>query len=266
MKDALNRRSRFSSRQPVDRVIELNETDDALFAALKRHGKLPAPYLYRFTNKKSYPRFQDRLTQLYNGSTDGMYYLDRPEEQENNKNARYQPIVYCLPDQTGQGWFVHQLMDGCIGASTELQLPEDIRYVDQEETLGTRPLKINLGNGRSVVPDRLFKFEYRDGNRAFARETDRATEDEDTIKQKIENYNDIFRQRLYQEWGVKGLMVLFATTTENRKQRLLQLFGNEPRFLVGVFPDFSKRWRVPTDLLPNVFQWESVRGMFDIRG
>lgn len=277
------RRSRFAKRQPLAKRIDINESDEEIRAALKRHPKLPAPYLFKFTDKKSYPRFQDRLTTLYNGTLDGVYYLDRPEAQFNNMNARYQPFVYSLPEEKGGGWFVHQLMGSCISASIELACREaGLTYFSRETILEIKNSKmvlpISLNGQESVVPDELSGIGYEDFETCvFPHEHDRATEsiagkslDATYAGKKLLAYIQVMRKKIHKEvWGVNRIRLLFSTINEGRKESLRRLVYEEApdlasSFLFKVFPEFGKHWKIPS-IYKDILTWQRADGKpFDI--
>lgn len=267
-----------------------------MFDALRRHKKLPSTYLFEYSGKKSFDRFVDRLTELYNGTTDGTYYLDRPEEQYNNMNARYQAGIYSLKGDKGGGWFVHQLMSACLRASFELMAKRlGHGFIWKDEILNGKPLRLKLKSGKRVVNDGLFGISYGNEARMFACEDDRATEsiegkqvEATYIGKKLTDILTVFSERAFHQWDIDGLMILLATTTDERKHALLnwldgQRFADRilikvPKVEVAVHPalaeypgqtemlcPYGKRWFVPpvhTDIFEG---WESVRGPFDIR-
>lgn len=282
------RRSRFAKRQPLATRIEYTKTVEEIIAVLKRHPKLPAPYLFKLvslaTGIKSYPRFQDLLTTLYNGTIDGLFYLDRPEPQFNNMNARYQPFVYSLPGEKGGGWFVHQLMGSCISASMEIACREkDLTYFSRRSILAIKHSKMELrlpsfDGQKKVVPDDLGGIGYSDRHTlVFPREDSRATEavngrilEKSDEGKKLLAYIYILRNRVYEQvWGVTKLKVLFPTVTKGRKETLQTFVQTHApdlskEFLFKVFPDFGKHWKIPA-IYTDILLWERADGKpFDI--
>jgi hypothetical protein len=296
--DSLSRRIRFAGPQPLDDRIEIGAADLELFDALQRHPCLPVDYLYEFakTFRGNRQAHKHRLTALYNGAKGGKPYLERPYQQFNNKEARYQPLVYSLapaglaelaaagrahahsPGRIDQ--FVHRLFTACASASFELACRDrDIRYITMEQILARAPRKhLDLalsGFGQSrLVPDDLFGLEYPGGGyRFFAVEIDRNTEsiereiaDQNTMVKKFAAYQRAFDDRAYQEqWGIPNLSVLIYTTNETHGRNLLKKISRRPdKFAVKAEPMFGGRWSVPRALLPVFDPWERTSGPFDI--
>lgn len=290
MLDTLNRRVRFAPPQPLAKRIEINDSDIETFRAINRHGPLPSHYLFAFTDKKSLPRFQDRLTTLYNGGEQGGYLIRRPE-YFNSFFARYQHIVYDLNDNAKEllqeplihrtDPLIHRLMGACVGASIELACKErGLRYIPRTEVLQGKEMRLPLSFGEKAYlePDDVFGIQYEDGSyRRFAVEIDRSTEPhtsrtkrETSLDKKFSAYFNIMQRRAYKEvWGIPNLMVLFVCTNAVRVETLKEMLKDHPlgpRFTFKVYPDFGRQWRVPKTLLPNILQTESVRGPFDLGG
>ena len=266
--DTLNRRLRSAPPSPVVRRLALTEADFLLFEAIGRHGPLPTHYLYAFTRhlRKDYSRLQNRLTEFYNGDSDGPY-LTRPPQQFAGFEARYQHVVYDLaprakialaergalarfvPRRTDP--FLHQLMGACVGASLELGASHHgLRYIPREEILARQkggeshgdannPMAIKIG-GRRLIPDDLFGLEYPGtGFRFFAVEIDRNTE---SIERKIQNqtsfgkkvvgYLDVLRNQTFRtHWGVPNLHILTVTTNATHAFNIIDYIRaqSEPR-------------------------------------
>lgn len=260
--DLLNRRLRYARPSPLVRRIVLTEADYLLFEAINRHGPLPTHYLYEFTKhiRRDYTHLQNRLTEFYNGDTNGPW-LTRPPQQFAGFEARYQHVVYDLaprakialaergtttrfgPRRTDP--FLHQLMQACIASSLELCAPsKGLRYIPREEILthpkcprltrdAHNPMAIPIsGLGqKALIPDDLFGLEYPSvGFRFFAMEIDRNTEsiERRNLKQrafgaKIAGYLDILRRQTYRtHWGVPNLHILTVTTNSTHARNILE--------------------------------------------
>lgn len=210
--DALNRRLRFAPPNPQVSRLVLTDLDYLVFEAINRHGPLPTHYLFEFVKdrRRDYARFQNRLTEFYNGDSAGAY-LTRPPQQFAGFEARYQHLVYDLTARAKgvlaeRGTlarfsprrvepFLHQLMQACVGASLELAArAEGLRYISREEIL-TNPkcpavtrdlasplaLPVHLvGAQKAITPDDVFGLQGSDDKgdwfRFFALEIDRNTE------------------------------------------------------------------------------------------
>lgn len=266
--DALARRLRFAPPNPVARRLVLTEADLLAFAAIDRHGPLPTHYLHAFTRhlRRDYSHLQNRLTELYNGTSVQPPWLVRPPQQFAGFQARYQHLVYdlapagrlALAEQGMFGrWspkridpFLHRLMGACVGASLELAAwSRGLRYIAREEILshlkGARaraalnPLAIPLptfGESRLLVPDDLFGVEYPGaGFRFFAVEIDRNTESIErkslghaAFGRKIIGYLQLLQSQSYRDWwGIPNLNVLTVTTNAVHAQNMIAHLGKQ---------------------------------------
>lgn len=309
--DTLNRKLRFEPPVPGGPII-LQEADYLIFEAIDRHGPLPTPYLYRFTRhlRKDYTGHQKRLTELFNGDEGGSY-LERPVAQFNSAHARYQHLAYKLSQRgrmaladrgtlgsyrpTITNSFPHDLLTACAGASIELACIElGIRYISREEILAnpacpaetkdaTNPMALPLPDGRKLIPDDLFGFQYPNGQyRWFVLEADRATEsmerDERALEQtsfgkKLEQYAHVLSNKTFHaRWGIRNLTILTLTTNYTRLRSILDCATRKvearylERFAVAVEPTFGMQWRVPTGLLSYLLTepWKTAGGEKDI--
>lgn len=263
--DALDRRLRHAPPNPRVGRIQLTEADYLLFEAIDRHGPLPSHYLYEFTKhvRKDKSHLQNRLTEFYNGDTEGIF-LTRPPQQFASFEARYQHLVYDLTPRarlalSARGtlsWsrprrtdpFLHQLMTACVGASLELAAPAfGLRYISREEILthekcpldtrqANNPMALTLSPGHMLIPDDLFGIEYPGvGFRFFAVEIDRNTEsierknlDSNTFGRKIAGYLSVLDRRLYsQHWGLPNLSVLTVTTNATHARNILDFIERQ---------------------------------------
>ena len=210
--DALARRLRFG-RTSTGKRIELTDADILTFAVLQRHGPLPSTYIHQFTKglRRNEGKTKERLGHLFHedNTAHGGPYLERPWQQWQSMNARYQPAVAentllaeqvlkergLLPEtaKTPTGvQFQHRFMIACITASIELAVRDDptLRYISQDEILARSPQKtieipcaISYANPRTgkrqtldkpLIPDAVFGLEYKGaGYRFFMLEADR---------------------------------------------------------------------------------------------
>ncbi len=258
--DALNRRSRFAGRQSTGKRIILGERDFAYFAALERHGVLPATYLYAFTRSlaRNHKGHQQRLTELYNEdfTPHRGFYLDRPEQQYASINARYQPMAYELsteghralrdkgmPRQMWEppnGPYLHRFMTGCITASVELACrAKKLRYLSQADIFGHAKCPVSLAAADNplalpcldgvIIPDQFFGIDYGGKYRFFALEADRKTESivsanamSKSFAKKLESYLHVLEHQTYREvWGIPTLSVLTVTTSETHMNSMI---------------------------------------------
>ena len=305
--DTKARRLRWAKPTPLVRRLIVTEADLILFEAIDRHGALPTPYLYEFTRhlRRDYTNLQHRLTEFYNGDQAGPY-LTRPKRQFNAFEARYQPLVYGLAPRAERALgdranryamprsndLVHDLMASCITASIELAaIAAGLAYVSAQEIIeqcapsatrkASRPLGLPL-SGKSLTPDGLFGLVYPDGGkRYFAVEADRNSESLATFGQKIENYQRILSERLYERhWGIPNLHVLTVTTNRRHMENLVLEVEKKQqprwakRFKFAVEPCFGTRfhseddgyWKVPREVLNHLLldPWQTTVGPANI--
>ena len=210
--DRLGRRPR-DRRQPSGKRVTPRERDLLWFQKLREHGPLSSTYLHAFSKhlRRSEKRARDRLTDLFHEANTPHKgaYLDRPWQQFQTYDARYQDLVADLTpaaekalkdaglwsayghSQTGP--WIHKHMVACITASIELATFKDpnLTYIPGSTILEraqaslryTVPFK-NPKTGKTekidLVPDALFGLEYKNGGkksyRFFLVEADRASE------------------------------------------------------------------------------------------
>lgn len=191
------RRSRME-RVPTGKRIELTARDLEILRLLSRYRFLRSTFIHAFVGGNR-TKLIERLGQLYHEAG----YLDRPEQQWQAVNARYQPAVYELSPNgarvleatggmgdigslsaRGSGphrQFTHTLMVCEILASFELAViqksglrivwwPEILAKAPTEARAAHRPLQIDSSHGEvargcAIEPDALFGIEYRSGAR-----------------------------------------------------------------------------------------------------
>lgn len=294
--DALTRRIRFAKPQPLDYRIEISGADLAIFDALQRHGPLPTDILYLLAKAKrgNLQAHKHRLTQLYNGTVDGKRFLARPQQQFNNRDARYQPIIYDLDDN---GWdelrkrdmqlsfcpdrrdpMIHRFFAATVSASLELRAADyAVRYIHEEEfgrrvRSASRAITLAGIPQRKVIPDFRFALEYtrNPGFRFFAVEIDRNTEsgerkdkEQTSMEEKLQGYDQALSLKAFRDqWDVPNLTVLIYTTNQRHAENIRELVNrlrNPKRFLVCSDPMFATRWTVPRGPLP-VEEWRDFTG------
>lgn len=210
--DSLNRRQR-TRPQTTGKAVSPQPRDLIWFQKLHEHGPLPSGFLHAFTKKTATneKRAKERLTDLFNEDRTRHKgrYLDRPFQQFQTIDARYQPLVYDLTPAAlralkdnrllseyapkAAGPWRHRFMVACVTASIELETLDrpDIAFIPQHQILKRAQAKLRysvaIKDPRSnkevrteLVPDALFGLEYRRGRdvryRFFLVEADRATE------------------------------------------------------------------------------------------
>src|ERR1019366_7059934 len=153
--DTLSRRPRYG-RISTGRRVAPTEADVLTFEVLHRHGPLPSTFIHEFTKhiRRSETRTKERLGHLYHedNTPHGGPYLDRPWQQWQTMDARYQPAVSQISAYAEQAlherglfsgasnaWvgnqYPHKFMVACITASIELATKDDpgLRFISQQE-------------------------------------------------------------------------------------------------------------------------------------
>lgn len=290
--DTKERRLRHAGRQPLGRKILLTSQRLALFEVLQRHGTLPTNFLHAFAGG-NHNSLQLALTNSYNESNNphGAPYLERPWQQFQSFNARYQPVIYELTD-TGRlalsdhgkldkyaqpitGHYIHRFMTACITASLELAATEaGFRFISQEEIFkhdkcpeSTRQAKNPLelpALMSTLIPDQLFGIEYQGKFRFYALEADRNHETiaskelaKNSYGRKIKGYSEIFGNKIYKTvWGIPNLRVLTVTTNTSHMHSMISYAKENTLdaspFLFACKSEFGRDWKVP-GLLKDLF-------------
>jgi hypothetical protein len=240
--DTLARRPRYG-RISTGRRIAPTEADVLTFEVLHRHGPLPSTFIHQFTKhvRQSEGRTKERLGHLYHedNTPHGGPYLERPWQQWQTMNARYQPAVSEVTPFAEQVLkehgllaeefkpqagvqYAHRFMVACITASIELATKQDstLRFISEQEVLARSPNKtleipcsISYTNPRTgkrsalekpLIPDALFGIEYGQGSyRFFMLEADR---DHEPIRRADLQETSYLRKVLqYREVIEKGL-------------------------------------------------------------
>lgn len=204
--DTLGRRTR-TRRQPRGKRIRLRPRDLLWFEKLHQHGPLPTSYLHEFSRHLGgdYARTLKRLADLFHEGG----YLDRPRQQFDTIDARYNQLVYdidvraetVLRDEgryseyapSAGGLWKHRVMVACITASLELGTLKypSLRYIPQHRILERADTGLRVPvryqnplterpEKRDLIPDAICGIEYRYRGEAryrfFAIEADRNTE------------------------------------------------------------------------------------------
>jgi hypothetical protein len=210
--DALQRRRR-DRRVPTGKRLSPQERDLLWFQKIHEHGPLSSTYLHAFSKqlRRNEKRARDRLTDLYNEdrTPHSGAYLNRPWQQFQTFDARYQDLVYDLTPAaetalknvglwsdyaaSGAGPWVHRYMVSCITASIELATLNDpnLTYLPQSVVMQRAGVSLRFPvpfekpttkkvETKDLIPDAIFGLEYRQGSessyRFFIVEADRATE------------------------------------------------------------------------------------------
>ena len=254
--DTRGRRTR-TMRQPIGKRITLRERDLLWLLKLHEHGPLPTSYLHAFTRHlgRDKSRALKRLADLFN---DGGY-LDRPSQQFETIDARFNQIVYQLHRRgeevlVAEGGFsryaprpsgpwVHRFMVSCITASLELAASArpGLRYLPQHAILerAERGLKVNLTysdpttgavQSGKLIPDAICGI-TRDGTDdrtlLLAIEADRHTEplrsgtvQRKSVHKNVLQYREyIGRGRYKEHLKTKAPMLVLTVTTSHRHMR-----------------------------------------------
>lgn len=139
------------TRQPTGKRIWLQDRDILWFQKLHEHGPLPTSYLHAFTQRLGWDKSRalKRLADLFNEGG----YLDRPKQQFETIDARFNQIVYGLGERgeavlkeegsfseyasAPSGPWVHQHMVACVTASLELAIDvtTGLRFLPQHRIL-----------------------------------------------------------------------------------------------------------------------------------
>jgi hypothetical protein len=286
--DSKGRRNRFwPHRLPQRERIAISPSDIKVFNALHTHGPLPSHYLVEFAGTHK-TNALDHFTELYHGTKDGVYFLDKPPEYRTFNN-RYESDVY---DLDGKGFECiklspyiqrgdhadHRLMTACVMASIELacikqghtfmsrhQILDDDRATHKQLSLPLTGL-----NRKELEPDELFGVRYGDKVRFFAVEIDRGGEQKKqtdrsresqrkTYEGMVAAYAEVFDRRTYHDcWGIPNLRVLFAATDTidaNTVRKFAEAENVASRFHFKVYENFASPWRMPpvyTDMLDGL--------------
>lgn len=243
------------SRQPTGKRIGLRERDLLWFRKLHEHGPLPTSYLHEFTKHlgRDKSRALKRLGDLYNEGG----YLDRPKQQFETIDARFNQIVYALSERglgvlkedstfssyaphPGGPW-IHRLMVSCITASFELAINAcpDLRYLPQHTILehagaGLR-VPVTYGDpltGEShsgyLIPDALcgivYEREREHRTLLLSIEADRHTEPARSAKRgrkcietSILQYREYIGRGLYKKYLKTKTPMLVLTVTTSHR-------------------------------------------------
>lgn len=250
-------------RTSLGKRLELTRRDMELFEVLGRYRYLRSTYLHAFVGGASRTRFKERLGDLFHEG-----YLDRPPLQWTFADARFAPVVYesgkrgtearwAKGASDGREWqvaatagrqFLHALMICEALASFELgaRAVNGLRFISWPEILArapeptrttSKPLRLPLASGRSVVPDAVFGLEYGAFDpktyRFFALEADRGTmpierssPDQTSYLGKLAGYGEVLAREAHRaHWRIPNLLVLTLTTGEARKSAIVAKLG-----------------------------------------
>lgn len=237
--DATLRRRR-DRRTSTGKRVTPQERDLLWFQKLHQHGPLSSTFLHAFSRdlRTSEKRARDRLTDLFNEdrTPHGGPYLDRPWQQFQTFDSRYNDLVYDLTPaavtalkDAGRwseyapkpaGPWRHRYMVAAITASIELSTlnAPDLGYIPQEAILSRAGAQLRYpvpianpltGSVETIdlIPDALFGLEYRRDSqrlyRFFLVEADRGTEPATSARFNRKSYVRNFLQ--YQQYVGRGL-------------------------------------------------------------
>ena len=299
--DNQGRRLQWGTRQPIKKLFVWQDADYRQFELMDRHGWLPSSYLYAGSKhlRADETQTKNRLTELYHGSLTQGYFLDRHPQQFAQLNAHARHVVTRLAPKaeallaergtkesvapTNSAWFIHQLMQGCVGASLELCVPEGFRYVSRSEVLtsdkcgdarGTKNPVAIPHNNKTFTPDDLFALERDDKKRYFLIEIDRATESMDGYSgatyfaEKLDVYKKLYASGIFKSWyGFNRPNLLIVTTNPTRAERIRRHLARfeeslHGRLYVTDVPNFGANWRVPAHLFSQLYEkpWLTPKG------
>jgi hypothetical protein len=120
----------------------------------------------------------------------------------------------------------------------------------------------------TVIPDQLFRITYADNIKFFALEADRASEDYETVREKLRRWSEVLRRGIHRkQCGTPSLIVLTVTTSEYRMKHIMRMLSaatdDTAPFLFKHRANFGDAWCVPPimyDLLET--PWQRVGGLF----
>ena len=210
--DTLGRRSRMKP-QSTGKRIRLTNRDLLWMQKIHEHGPLSTSELLTFSDagKQNKGGAQNRLTDLFNedNNVHSSAYLDRPPQQFQTIDARYNELIYTLT-KAGEvalkesglwsdwvhrpgGPFWHQRLTALVTAWVEIETGrrDDVNYISGWRVLERAQVRLrhpitfkDPGTGkvmtRDLIPDQIFGIEYLtdDGPRYrfYLVEADRGTE------------------------------------------------------------------------------------------
>ena len=251
-KDSIGRRKR-TQRQPTGKSIQITPRDILWLEKLHQHGPLPTTYLHAYSKtllgSKDQGRAVKRMADLFHES--GL--IERPHQQFNTINARYNSLVYDLSPQgmellkslgkysdhspTPNGPWVHKCMISCITSSIELEtFYHDVRYIHQHEILERKNVNLRIPISYSdpctlktirtdLIPDGLFGLEYQLNNGSsylfFVLEADRSTEpiryknqSRKSFQRSLQQYREFIGRGKYKDhFGLTAGMLVLNITT-----------------------------------------------------
>lgn len=152
--------------------------------------------------------------------------------------------------------FWHQFLTDAILISIETACKNfGLTFSDREHILGDKPLALPALD-REIEPDALFAI----NGFYFALEADTGTEPltrdtlkKQSIKKKLLQYRDVFKNRTYETWGVDNLKVLFVTTKRDRAQNMVALMNElkltSQNILFASYPGLSSTDKAPQPIL-----------------
>lgn len=270
--DKIGRRNRYR-RQPIGENVYLRPRDIEWLAFIHRHGgRLPTSYIHNYSSShlKSRQTTSRRLSLLYNE----LGLLTREPAQKETLDPRANEVVHTI-DEKGiellkeeglyfehapaiHGAFKHQVFQGCVSASLELNAKEHgFEFVPQHE-LG--PTTMDVGQDR-VTPDYVCMLKKDGKDLLVFVEVDRGTEatvsnnfNRKSWKRSIGQYRQIIGKELYkQHFGVScGALLLVLTVSPDKQMGILDVIkkdmGKCNYILVSYIPEFGREFKPPKEL------------------
>jgi hypothetical protein len=265
------RRPRFSRATDIP-AMQLTTRDVYMMRHVAQNRFLRSTHLVALVGGSRQPILR-RLRSLYHHG-----WLDRPRCQVDRYRAGSQPMVYgignrgakMLADQCGisrrkvdwtaknhtvtRYFLEHTLAVADVAIALELSCRKRPNIEVRADETDTK-WKVSLKQHGSathfpVIPDKVFRIDFRDKPGAviyLLLELDRATMPvaRHTLKQtsvyrKLVGYQQIWREKLHEKFGMKRIRVLTVTTTAQRMMNLVEAAQHLPNPTPGLFLFASK--------------------------
>ena len=276
--DSLGRRKRTTPHSTGRRVIP-TPRHLLMMEKLHRHGPLPSSFLVEYASRayKSPKNSLEALTHLFNedNTFHGRRYLDRPWQQFQTFDARYQELMYDVlpvahlaledagrlfqntPVTSTLSW-KHDAFCSATTASIELAIlnePEKYEYIFHDEIVSRIGHVVFPMGDTTLRPDRAFGIKYKatGGVRLFLIEADCATEpDVSKAKRKthtraLEHYKAFIGEGEYKKYFGQGtrLMLLYLFSSKRKMENVIEMAGNNTYILFQSWPTFARHFIPP---------------------